>query len=441
MQGSERRVVITGFQAICAFGWDHAGILDALRGNRSGVRKLQSFRVGDLPIDCGAEIDLTDKQSKSLVLPRIARAFGKSQKYMARDITLAVVAASMALKNAGLDEGGVEPERLGIDLGAGLISTDLDDLAPAAQVAFDNPSDVLDYHAWGRDGIPRITPIWLLRYLPNMLACHISILFDCRGPSNTITGAEAAGNLAIAEAARIIAKGRADVMITGSADSKIHPLSYVRLKLLEKIAHWDGAPEDACRPFDAKATGWVPGEAAGILILEERERALARGATIHGEILGFGSGCDAVLDRGVGEDGRGTRIAVAQALRSAGIAPTDLGHVNAHGFGLPEWDRAEARGLAEALGGADVPVTALKGALGNTGSASGGIETILSLMAVNSGFVPPSRNCDDPAPGIELDFVRGEPRDTANPVFLNTNYTRLGQAAAIVVRGEPGAGV
>ena len=138
-----------------------------------------------------------------------------------------------------------------------------------------------------------IPPIWLLKYLPNMLACHISILLDCQGPSNTITEAEAASNLAIGEAARIIAKGRADVMISGGADSKIHPLSLVRMSLLDQMSRWQGDPSQACRPFDSGRDGWVAGEGAGILILEEREHALAAGRRIYGEILGFGSGCDA----------------------------------------------------------------------------------------------------------------------------------------------------
>src|SRR5262249_54861547 len=154
-------------------------------------------------------------------------------------------------------------------------------------------SGSFDYQAWGRESINQIEPIWLLKYLPNMLACHISILLDCQGPSNTITEADAASNLAIGEATRIIQRGRADMMITGCADSKIHPLSLIRMTLLDQMSQWRGEPGGACRPFDRKRSGWVPGEGSGILILEEREHALNRGAKIYGEILGFGSGCDA----------------------------------------------------------------------------------------------------------------------------------------------------
>src|SRR5439155_16705367 len=151
-------------------------------------------------------------------------------------------------------EGGVDPTRIGVDLGAGLMSSELDELAPAIGVASAATGE-FDYRAWGREGIELIPPIWLLKYLPNMLACHISILIDCQGPSNTITEADASSNLAIAEAARIIGRGRADVMIAGGADSKIHPLSLVRMGLLENMSAWKGEPSQACRPFDRRRDG------------------------------------------------------------------------------------------------------------------------------------------------------------------------------------------
>ena len=174
-------------------------------------------------------------------------------------------------------DGGVDPTRMGIDLGAGLISSELDELAPAIAHAY-GTNNTFDFQVWGRESIEMIEPIWLLKYLPNMLACHISILIDCQGPSNTITEADASSNLAIAEAARIIARGRADVMITGGADSKIHPLSLVRMAIFETMSRWKGEPSQACRPFDRRRDGWVPGEGAGIVILEEWEHARNRGA-------------------------------------------------------------------------------------------------------------------------------------------------------------------
>jgi 3-oxoacyl-[acyl-carrier-protein] synthase II len=228
------------------------------------------------------------------------------------------------------------------------------------------------------------------------------------------------------------------VMITGGADSKIHPLSLVRMSLLDQMSRWKGEPSKACRPFGAHRDGWVPGEGAGILILEEREHALKRGARIHGEILGFGSGCDANPTGGLDPEGSGTEIAITAALRDAGLTPGEIGHVNAHGAATPVSDLAESRALHRVFGrDGSVPVTALKGYFGNLVSGCGAVELIGSLLGVNHGLIPPVLNCEDPDPACDLDLVLGKPRPTENPIFLKTNLTRHGQAAALVVRGKP----
>jgi 3-oxoacyl-[acyl-carrier-protein] synthase II len=437
MLRSERRVVITGLGIVAPVGIGPEAYWAALAEGRGGVRRLRAFPVEGLPNDIGAEVaEFDEKAAKALALPKYRKVLTKSQKYMARDIQLAVAAAQFAVADAGLVDGGVDPTRLGVDLGAGLISTELDELAPAINLAT-HPDGAFDFKLYGRDGIPQITPIWLLRYLPNMLACHISIMIDCQGPSNTITEAEAASNLAIGEAARIIARGRADVMIAGGADSKIHPLSLVRMSLLDQMSRWKGEPSQACRPFDVRRDGWVAGEGAGILILEELEHALARGARIHGEVLGFGSGCDAKPGGGLDPNGAGTEIALKAALRDAGLEPGQLGHVNAHGAATAVSDLAEARAFQRVFEGQSVPVTALKGYYGNLVSGGGAVELIGSLLGVNRGLIPPVLNCDEPDPECALDLVRGAPRPTDNPTFLNTNLTRHGQAAALVIRGNP----
>ena len=438
MLRSERRVVITGLGIICPLGDGPESYWSALSEKRGAVRKLAAFPVGGLPNDVGAEVpDFIPKTwPKKYSLPDTEhrKALNKSMKYMARDIQLAVAAADLAMANAGLVDAQIDPTRIGVDLGAGLISTELDELAPAINHSSQN-GGVFDYGVWGREGIGQIPPYWLLKYLPNMLACHISILHDCQGPSNTITEAEAASNLAIGEASRIIARGRADMMITGGADSKIHPLSLVRMSLLDQMSRWKGEPSGACRPFDVQRDGWVPGEGAGILVLEERDHALKRGATILGEILGFGSGCDAQPEGGLDPEGIGTEIALNAALRDAGLKPSDIGHVNAHGAGSQVSDLAEARAFQRVFGGSKVPVTALKGYFGNLVSGCGVVELIASLLGSNRGLIPPTLNCDELDPSCDLDLVRGEARPTQNPIFVNTNLTRHGQAAALVVSG------
>jgi 3-oxoacyl-[acyl-carrier-protein] synthase II len=442
MLRSERRVVITGLGIVSPLGIGPDAYWSALAEGRGAVQKLTAFPVESLPNDLGGEVpDFHPKtwpKKYSLPDPEHRKALTKSMKYMARDIQLAVAAAELAFADAGLTGREIDPTRIGVDLGAGLISTELDELAPAINHASQN-GGAFDYRVWGRESIGQIPPIWLLKYLPNMLACHISILLDCQGPSNTITEAEAASNLAIGEASRIIARGRADLMITGGADSKIHPLSLVRMSLLEQMSHWRGEPSAACRPFDRRRDGWVPGEGAGILVLEEREHALRRGAKIHGEILGFGSGCDANPGGGLDPDGIGTEIALNAALRDAGLAPSEVGHVNAHGAASIVSDLAESRAFHRVFGGPTVPVTALKGYMGNLVSGCGVVELIASLLGVNQGQVPQTLNCDELDPACVLDLVRGAPRATENPTFITTNLTRHGQAAALVVRGNPAA--
>jgi 3-oxoacyl-[acyl-carrier-protein] synthase II len=432
MLGFERRVVITGVGLVTPLGDRPDRVWAALSEGRGMVRPLEAFKIAGLPNDAGAEI--RDFDLENYAIPKYRKALRKSRKYMARDIQLAVAAAQLAVHDAGFADGGVDATRIGIDLGAGLISSELDELAPAIGQATPDGKP-FDFQIWGRESIGMIEPIWLLKYLPNMLACHISILIDCQGPSNTITEADASSNLAIAEAARIIARGRADVMITGGADSKIHPLSVVRMALLENMSRWKGEPSQSCRPFDRRRDGWVPGEGAGILILEERSHALRRGARIHGEVLGGGSGSDAMPAGGLDPEGSGTAVAVKAALAEAGMNPADIGHVNAHGSATKVSDLAESRAFRRVFGPMGVPVTALKGYMGNLVSGCGSVELIASLIGANRGSVPAILNCDQPDPEIEADLVIGSPRASGNPTFVKTNLTPLGQAAALVIRG------
>jgi 3-oxoacyl-[acyl-carrier-protein] synthase II len=434
MLGYERRVVITGLGLVTPLGDSPDRVWASLAEGRGMVRPLEAFRVAGLSNDVGAEIRNFDL--KNSALPKYWNALRKTKKYMARDIQLAVAAAQLGVADAGLVDGGVDPTRIGIDLGAGLISSELDELAPAISHAY-HGGKAFDFDAWGRESLEMVEPTWLLKYLPNMLACHISILIDCQGPSNTITEGDASSNLAITEAARIIARGRADVMIAGGADSKIHPLSLLRMSMFDNMSRWKGDPSQACRPFDRRRDGWVPGEGAGIVILEEREHALRRGARIIGEFLGGGSGSDAMPAGGLDPAGGGTEVAITAALQEAGLVPAEIGHVNAHGSATKVSDLAEARALERIFGARGVPVTALKGYMGNLAAGSGAVELIASLIAVNQGSIPAVLNCENPDPECELDLVLKSPRPTRDLTFINTNLTPHGQAAALVIRGGP----
>jgi 3-oxoacyl-[acyl-carrier-protein] synthase II len=435
MRPSERRVVITGIGIATPLGIGPAANWEGLMAGRTAIAPVEAFPVGDVPTNLAGEVRGFD--IKALASPRHKKALVKNQKYMARDIFLAVGTAEIALQDAGLIEpGAVDPTRLGIDLGAALISTELDELSPAID-ASTRPDGSFDFPTWGKDGLPQILPIWLLRYLPNMLACHIGILNDCQGPSNTITESDAASNVAISEATRIIQRGRADVMISGGGDSKIHPLGYVRGALYGILTH-ERDPNKACRPFAKDCDGVVPGEGAAIVILEELEHAKARGVHIYGEVLGCGLACDGYERGGMDPNGKGTELAVRRAIEDAGLEPSQIGHVNAHGASIPTSDLAEARAFERVFGPNAVPVTAMKGFMGNMGASCGAVELVLSLMGVNQGLIPPAIHCDELNPECHIDLVRGGARPTDNPTFVSNNLTRYGQAAAVVVRGNRG---
>lgn len=430
-----RRVVITGLGIVSPLGLGLPAHWAELEAGRGGVREIEGFPVDGLPTKAAGEV--RQFSPKALALDKHRKTLGKNLKYMARDIQLAVGTAELAIADSGLQNSGFDPTRIGIDLGAGMISTDLDELAPAINLA-SRADGSFDFEVYGRDGLREIDPLWLLKYLPNMLACHITLLNDCQGPSNTITEGEAACNAALGEAVRIIERNKADLMITGGADSKIHPLSLIRMRLQNQMSHWDGPPEQACRPFDRHRSGWVPGEGGGILLLEALDHAERRGAKIYGEVLGYGSASDAYARGGLDPHGTGAELAVRAALRDAGLQPSQVGHVNAHGNATRLADLAESRALHRVFG-RDVPVTALKGYIGSLASGCGAVELISSLAGSIRGVIPTTLNCDDLDPDCEIDVVRGGSRPTDNPVFLNLNFTRHGQAAAVVVRANTDA--
>ena len=434
MAASRRRVVITGMGLISPLGIGLEANWSALRDGRGGVGRIEAFPIDGFP--CEAVGEVKDFTPKTLAIPSHRKALQKNLKYMARDIQLAVAAAELAVVHANLIDSAIDPSRVGIDLGAGMISTDLNELAPAINLSSRDDGS-FDYATYGREGLGEIEPLWMLKYLPNMLACHISILNDCQGPNNTITDGEAASNAAVGEAFRIIQRGAADVMVSGGADSKIHPLSLIRMKLNHLECRWEGDPSEACRPFDRHRCGAVPGEGAGILILEEFEHARRRGATIHGEILGFGSACDAHPGGGIDPMGRGTEIAVRAALRDAGRRPEEIGHVNAHGIATVDGDLAEARSLSRVFGDR-TPVLGLKGYTGNCASGCGAVELIASLLGVREGKLPTTLNCQETDPELGIDVVHGDSRPLSNPTFVTSNFTRYGQVATLVVQGVQG---
>jgi 3-oxoacyl-[acyl-carrier-protein] synthase II len=290
------------------------------------------------------------------------------------------------------------------------------------------------YDKWGGHGLNVLEPLWLLKYLPNMPACHIGIAVEARGPNNSLTLDDASGNLAVGEASRIIQRDRADIMIAGTTGTKLHSVKTMHAALWNDLAKGNGAPETWCRPFDAHHTGQVVAEGACALILETPEHAEGRGATVYGEVLGMGSSCATARD-GSADVATAVANALRAALNDAGVEPSDVGHVNAHGVAIPSVDVAEAQGIRRVFP-KGVPVTGLKGYLGNAGAGSGVQELAASLLALRAGLVPQTLNCDEVDPACDIDVVTGGHRPTDNRLFVNVNVTRAGQASALVVRAS-----
>jgi 3-oxoacyl-[acyl-carrier-protein] synthase II len=312
-----------------------------------------------------------------------------------------------------------------------MIQVEPDELINAFLCCIENGR--FDATRWDERAISELYPLWMLKYLPNMPACHIAIALDARGPNNTIVLAEASSLLAIAEGARVIERGQADVMIVGGTGSRLHPLSWAFRDNAQQHSRCWQQPERASRPFDMKRDGMIYGEGAAALVLESRQHAVARGAKILARVAGFASAFEACSPMQPFA-GNAIRSAIVQSLRSANLTPADVGHVNAHGLSTVEHDRAEARAIHETLG--DVPVTAPKSFFGNLGAGTGAVELLASLSALLTGRVPFTLNYEHADPSCPINVVLGRPAEVARRTALVLNQTSMGQSVALLLAGE-----
>lgn len=445
---NKKRVVITGLGVATPLGLGIVDTFDALVEKRCGVDRIKAFDAGRFSTQIAAEARTGD------VKDCVPKSYRKAAKVMARDIELAVMAAYYAVKDAGLktkcivDRGeadapvDVDSTRFGANIGAGLICADLVELAGTLASSAERPAAPenrgFSFKKWGAEGMANLTPLWLLKFLPNMLACHVTIVHDCQAPSNTITCGEASSHLAIGEAYRTIERGAADICICGGAESKINPMGLIRQSLLGRLAtDSNDRPAEACRPFDRRRSGMVISEGSGLLILEELERAKRRGVRIYAEVCGFGASTNAGHWLKPQADGRAFSLAIAKALADAGLKPEQIGLVNAFGVGTQAHDACEAAGIRAALGGhgAAVPVLATKGALGNNGAGSGAIDLAVTVMALHRGVIPPSLNTAEVDPVCNLNVVRGDPTDAKVESALSlAGALSGGQTAALLIR-------
>ncbi len=436
---TDRRVVITGLGITSALGTGKEEYYQALLAGKIGIGRIQAFDPGGFPSQIAGE---AAPFNMGKMVPKFYR---KATKLMSRDIELAVVAADTAIRDAQLKTKGtcqeneqpqIVPTRCGVNIGAGLICCDLAELGSAVENALENGKFSLT--KWGQQGMQTLTPLWLLKYLPNMLGCHTSIIHDLQGPSNTITCAEASGQLAIGEAVRTIQHSKADVMIAGGAENKVNPMALLRQCLLHRTStHYNDHPQEASRPFDRDADGLVIGEGAGIVVLEEREHALRRGARMYAEVTGFAASCfhsNNFLDPEA--DGRGMALAMKKAIRAANLTPEQIQLLIPHGLAVPSCDRAEARGIHSTFGEhtSRLPIFLTKSRIGNCGAGASAIDLVTAVLLMHENTIPPSLNCPNPPSEYGLNIQNQSVVKTPLEQAMTCCYTFGGQSAALVIR-------
>ncbi|TVQ80820.1 MAG: beta-ketoacyl-[acyl-carrier-protein] synthase family protein [Phycisphaeraceae bacterium] len=432
-----RRVVISGLGPVSCFGVGIDPLWTALLEGRSGMAPVRAFDAGGMLCRLGAEIP-----AGFSVRDFVPKTYRKATKVMARDIEIAVAAARAATLDAniltrGFCEDGQTPTyegaRIGCSIGAGLIAAEIPELS-AAFVTATNDAGAFDYDKWGAEGINNLTPLWLLKYLPNMLACHVTIVHGAEGPSNTITCAEASGLLSVGESRAVIERSDAELCFSGSAESKISPLGYNRLECAKRLARTDpdADPTSFVRPFDPDAPGSIPGEGGGILLLEEREAARSRNARPYAEILGFGAGQSSIRGDARARS-EGLTNAIERALEDAEVAPGEVDAIVPGAQGATEVDDAEAAALREVFADRlpNIPLITLTPNLGSTYAGAGGLALSVAALCLRHQTLPArlhAGRCPD-----DLDAGPAPTRDARLRRILVCTTALGGQNAAVLL--------
>jgi len=401
----------------------------ACKDGASGVGPIRSFDATHHPVKIAAEVHDFD------VTPHVAPAHRKSLKIMSRAMRFAVGAASLAVIDSGVALDNENPERIGVVMGTGLVPVELPEITPTLMESCDE-TGALQTQRLGDCGMLNLPPLWILKYLPNMVAAHISLTLGAQGPNSTITTACAAGTQAIGEAFRLVARGDADVVFAGGADSRIDPFMILAYTALGSLSRSDRPPTEVSRPFDSGRDGFVLGEGAAVLVLEELERAKARGATIFAEIVGLGSSFDAYAATKPDPTAGGASRAILAALNEARVDPKDVDYINAHGTSTRLNDIMETLAVKRVFGdgAAALPLSSIKSMVGHLIGAAGAVEAVALALTLFEGVLPPTINLTRPDPQCDLDYVPNCAREQSVTTGISTSFGFGGQNAAIVMR-------
>jgi 3-oxoacyl-[acyl-carrier-protein] synthase II len=400
-------VVVTGLGATTPLGGDVASTWDALLAGRSGVRRIEAdhdfVERFELPVKIAAPLAVEPTE----VLPRV------QARRMDRCEQVAMVAAKEAWEHAGAPE--VDPTRLAVVIGTGI----------GGAITLLGQDDLLE-----SGGLRKVSPLTVPMLMPNGPAAWVGIEYGAQAGVHAPVSACASGAEALAWALRLFRADEVDVVIAGGAEACITAITVAGFVQARTLSQRNDEPEKASRPFDTHRDGFVLGEGAGVMVLERAEFAAARGATVHGRLAGAGITSDAHHITGPDPEGVGQSRAIATAVRSAGLDPSDVGHVNCHATSTVAGDVGEARAVAKALGKHPV-LTAPKSALGHMVGAAGAVESIITLLSIKEGVIPATLNLDELDPGVELDVVAGEPRKVDLDAAVCDSFGFGGHNAAV----------
>lgn len=418
-----RRVVVTGMGCITPIGNSVDTMWKALQEGGSGIDYITHFDASAFPTKFAAEV-------KGFELSQYVTDPARFQ-HAGRNIVYAIGAAKQAVDQAGVGDLK-DPTRFGVYLGAGEGQQDF--FLFMRMISLSQRDGAFDMEKFTKYGLQYLNPNTEMEQEPNMPAGHLASLFNAQGPNLNCLTACAASSQAIGEAAEIIRQGEADVMLSGGAHSMIHPFGLTGFNLLTALSTRNENPRAASRPFDKDRDGFVLGEGAAMLVLEELEHAKKRGAHIYGEVAGYGSTADAYRITDIHPEGRGATACIKLALKDAGVNTDQIDYINAHGTSTEVNDKIETLAIKQALGehAYKTPVSSTKSMMGHLIAAAGSAEAIVCLLAMRDGILPPTMNYTTPDPHCDLDYIPNAPREAKVERTLSNSFGFGGQNVSLI---------
>ena len=407
-----RRVVVTGVGMVTPVGLDTETSWEGLIAGRSGIGPITQFDDKDIPTQIAGEVKGFDAANY---------IEQKEIKKMDRFIHLAIAASQLAMDAAKLPITPANAERVGVIAGAGIGGL---------------PAIERSYRAYLEKGYRRITPFFIPMSIINEMAGHISMRFGAKGPNSCAVTACATGTHSIGDAFKIIQRGDADAMFAGGAESCICPLGVGGFNAMKALSTRNHEPERASRPFDAERDGFVMGEGSGLVVLEDLESAQRRGATILAEVIGYGLSGDAYHITSPAPNGEGAARCMKMALKDAGITPAQVGYINAHGTSTKYGDELETMAIKTVFGdhARTVPISSTKSMTGHLLGAAGGVEAVISVLALERGILPPTINLENPDPECDLDYIPNTARTKQVDIAMSNSFGFGGTNATLVFR-------